>query len=302
MINLLESQNINKNLIKDVENFLKNNDVDDKFKSRIPKPRFNYYGKEVLEMAITSILEANNLLLVGPKATGKNILCDNLAYIFQRPQWNISFHVNTDSESLIGMDTLKNDEVIFRAGPVLESSLNGGFCVFDEINMAKNDSVAIMHSVLDYRRIIDIPGFEKVDIHDKTRFLATMNYGYAGTREINEALLSRFFVINMPKTDEKTLNKILSEEFSLTDTAQKMFVRFFMDLQEKSLNSEISGRCIDLRGLLSSIHAMKRGLSVKSSLKLGIVNKTFDEFEKTIVQDIIDTIFKDDLKPEEIFE
>ena len=106
----------------------------------------------------------------------------------------------------------------------------------------------------------------------------------------------------MPKTDDKTLNKILSEEFSLTDTAQKMFVRFFMDLQEKSLNSEISGRCIDLRGLLSSIHAMKRGLSVKSSLKLGIVNKTFDEFEKTIVQDIIDTIFKDDLKPEEIFE
>ena len=165
-----------------------------------------------------------------------------------------------------------------------------------------NVSVAIMHSVLDYRRIIDIPGFEKVDIHDKTRFLATMNYGYAGTREINEALLSRFFVIDMPKTDEKTLNKILSEEFSLTDTAQKMFVRFFMDLQEKSLNSEISGRCIDLRGLLSSIHAMKRGLSVKSSLKLGIVNKTFDEFEKTIVQDIIDTVFKDDLKPEEIFE
>ncbi|MDU6599049.1 MAG: MoxR family ATPase, partial [Finegoldia magna] len=97
MINLLESQNINKNLIKDVENFLKDNGVDDKFKSRIPKPRFNYYGKEVLEMAITSILEANNLLLVGPKATGKNILCDNLAYIFQRPQWNISFHVNTDS-------------------------------------------------------------------------------------------------------------------------------------------------------------------------------------------------------------
>lgn len=51
MINLLESQNINKNLIKDVENFLKDNDVNDKFKSRIPKPRFNYYGKEVLEMA-----------------------------------------------------------------------------------------------------------------------------------------------------------------------------------------------------------------------------------------------------------
>ena len=29
---------------------------------------------------------------------------------------------------------------------------------------------------------------------------------------------------------------------------------------------------------------------------------SLNEFEKTIVQDIIDTIFKDDLKPEEIFE
>ncbi len=302
MIDLLESQNINKNLIKDVENFLKNNTVDKNFEDRIPKPRFNYYGKEVLEMAITSILESNNLLLVGPKATGKNVLCDNLSYIFQRPQWNISFHVNTDSESLIGMDTLKSDEVVFRPGPILEAATNGGFCIFDEINMAKNDSVAIMHSVLDYRRIIDIPGIKKIDIDDKSRFIATMNYGYAGTREINEALLSRFFVIDMPPTTEDTLDKILKKEFSLNEKSQKMFIRFFMDLQEKSLNSEISGRCIDLRGLIASIHAIKRGLSIKSSLKIGIVNKTFDQFEKAIVSDIIDTIFSDEMKPEEIFE
>ena len=30
-----------------------------------------------------------------------------------------------------------------------------------------------------------------------------MNYGYAGTKELNEALVSRFMVINMPKQDEE---------------------------------------------------------------------------------------------------
>ena len=31
-----------------------------------------------------------------------------------------------------------------------------------------------------------------------------MNYGYAGTRELNEALVSRFLVIDMPEPEEDT--------------------------------------------------------------------------------------------------
>lgn len=32
-----------------------------------------------------------------------------------------------------------------------------------------------------------------------------MNYGYAGTRELNEALVSRFMVIDMPEMDEDSV-------------------------------------------------------------------------------------------------
>ena len=42
-----------------------------------------------------------------------------------------------------------------------------------------------------------------------TRFIATMNYGYAGTRELNEALVSRFTVIRMPTLDEAQLCELL---------------------------------------------------------------------------------------------
>lgn len=91
---------------------------------------------------------------------------------------------------MLGTDTFKNGEVQFRPGPVYECATRGGFGVFDEINMARNEAMAVLHSLLDYRRRIDIPGYRMIEVDPACRFIATMNYGYSGTREMNEALMS----------------------------------------------------------------------------------------------------------------
>lgn len=57
--------------------------------------------KRVWERAITAVLCGENLLLVGEKATGKNLFAENLAGVFNRPRWDVSFHVNMDAASLI---------------------------------------------------------------------------------------------------------------------------------------------------------------------------------------------------------
>lgn len=300
MIEFLRSQNINEELLKEVINFKeKNKSI--QYINRIPNPHYKYYGKEIWEQAISGLLQGSNILLTGPKATGKNVLCDNLARLFERPTWNISFHVNTDSTTLIGTDTFKDNEVQFRPGPIYDIAVNGGFGILDEVNMAKNDSVAVIHSSLDYRRIIDIPGYDKIKLDDSTRFIGTMNYGYAGTKELNEALISRFLVIDMPMTDKETLKNVLLTDYNLTDYALDLFINLFSDLQEKSLNSEISSKSIDLRGLLAAIGTMKIGLNIRKALEIGIVNKTFDNFERELIQDIINSLFKKDLTNKDIF-
>jgi len=73
------------------------------------------------------VLCGENLLLAGPKATGKNVLAENLAALFGRPVWDISMHINVDAASLIGTDTLKGGEVCFREGPVCQCARLGGF-------------------------------------------------------------------------------------------------------------------------------------------------------------------------------
>ena len=301
-LQFLEEQEVSPALIEQVEAFRKEYPVHEAVKNRISEPKIPFYGKEILEMAMAALLQGSNLLLTGGKATGKNILAENLAWMFGRPSYNISFNVNTDSSSLIGTDTFRNNEVQLRKGSVYRCAEEGGFGVFDEINMAKNDAASVLHATLDYRRMIDVPGYERIELHPATRFIGTMNYGYAGTRELNEALVSRFLVIDMPELSEKNLRKILRHDYpGMKEAAEDAFCGLFLDLQTKAQNSEISTKALDLRGLLGALGAVKIGLNPYQAVQMGITNKAFDIFEKEIVSDMVMTRIPEDWTKENVF-
>ena len=298
----LEEQQINPLLIQEVEKFRIQYPVAEAVKNRVVKPPIPFYGKEILEMAIAALLQGENVLLSGSKATGKNILAENLAWVFGRPSYNISFNVNTDSSSLIGTDTFVDNEVRLRKGPVYQCAENGGFGVFDEINMAKNDAVSVLHATLDYRRLIDVPGYDKIELHPATRFIGTMNYGYAGTRELNEALVSRFLVIDMPALTEETLLLILRANFpDAKEEGIRAFAGLFLDLQTKAQNSEISTKPLDLRGMIGAMKTVRCGLTPRAAVTMGITNKSFDIFEKEIVGDIVMTRSPEEWTGSELF-
>ena len=302
-LSFLEEQGVSPCLIKGVEEFRKSYEIPDEAAHRLAVPSIPFYGKDILEMAIAALLAGQNLLLTGPKATGKNILAENLACAFGRPVYNVSFHVNTNSGDLIGTDTFADNEVKLRKGSIYQCAEYGGFGILDEINMAKNDAVSVLHATLDYRRSIDVPGYEKIDLHPAARFIGTMNYGYAGTKELNEALVSRFLVIDMPPQTEETLRFIFGRMFpNAKEKAVEQFIGVFLDLQLKCMNSEISTKSLDLRGLLAAMKIVDSGLSPWQAIRMGIVNKTFDVFEKEIVEDVVRTRIPADWTREDVYE
>lgn len=213
LFSTLRGDGVAEDLLKQVQTLRENNPVGEALAARIPRPDCPYYGAEVWNAALAALLAGKNLLLSGPKATGKNVLCENLAALFGRPAWDVSFHVGMDAAYLIGADSFDGSRVVFKPGPVWLAARDGGFAVLDEINMAKNEALAVLHSVLDFRRVIDVPGYERLPVHPMSRFIGTMNYGYAGTRELNEALCSRFLVISMPIISEDNLRRILLGQF-----------------------------------------------------------------------------------------
>ncbi len=288
MLDFLEKEQIDPGILEGIRAYRAKYPLPPEQQARVPQPRYRYYGREVWEAAAAALLCGANLLLAGSKATGKNVLAENLARTFQRPAWDVSFHVNMDAASLIGMDTFEDGRVTFRPGPVYLCAQNGGFGVLDEINMAKNEALAVLHATLDFRRTIDVPGYDRVDVHPATRFIGTMNYGYAGTRELNEALTSRFVVIQMPTISQEGLEHLLRDEFP---TLEKKYVgqlsALFLDLQKKCESAEISAKALDLRGLLDALRLIREGVHAGMALDMGITNKAFDSYEQGLIRDVI---------------
>ena len=302
MLTFLRQEGIGEDIIREIEAFRARYPLDDASAYRVPEPSYRYYGKEIWEMALTALLSGENLLLVGPKATGKNVLAENLAAVFCRPEWDISFYLNTDAASLIGTDTFRNGEVTLRHGPIYQCAEMGGFGILDEINMAKNESLAVLHATLDFRRIIDVPGYDRITLSPATRFIATMNYGYAGTRELNEALMSRFMVINMPLISRSNLKKLLLAQYpQLKEEYAEQFCALFDEIRKKCESGEISTKALDLRGLIASIKLIQNGLSVAEALEMGIVNKSTDDFERQIISDILSARISGKLSADDLF-
>ena len=280
LLDKLRELGISENLIKEIEKFRSQYPVDKKYESRIPVPTQFYYGSDVWEQAITAVLCGENLLLVGEKATGKNLFAENLAGVFNRPRWDVSFHVNMDAASLIGTDTFRAGEVTFRPGPVY----------------------TVLHATLDFRRTIDVPGYDRLSLHPATRFIATMNYGYAGTKELNEALVSRFAVIRMPMISKESLVKLIKEHYpAIREAGANELAEVFLELHTKCKNGEISSKALDLRGLIGSIGMMEKGLNIYTALDMGITNKSFDEYEQTLIRDTIRARISRKMSGEQLF-
>ena len=288
MLEFLEKEQIDKGIIQGIREYREKYPAAPELAGRVPRPRYHYYGKDVWEAAAAALLCGENLLLAGSKATGKNVLAENLAAVFGRPVWDVSMYVNVDAAALIGADTLQKGEVVFREGPICRCARLGGFGVLDEVNMAKNEALAVLHATLDHRRVIDVPGYERITLDDAARFIGTMNYGYAGTRELNEALVSRFVVLDMPVISDADLQKLLRRTFpDLTPRWAEQFALLFHDLRQKCDSGEISTKTLDLRGLLAALRLIREGIPTGQALKLGIINKAFEPFERQLVADAV---------------
>ena len=67
----LHNQEIEADLIQEVTAFRNQYSVPPEVRERIAAPSLPFYGKDTLEMALAAILQGENLLLSGGKATGK---------------------------------------------------------------------------------------------------------------------------------------------------------------------------------------------------------------------------------------
>lgn len=167
----------------------------------------------------------SNVILVGPKGTGKSLSV--AAFCASKGYPVVTFDCSEDvrRSQLIGMFVLRGNETPFILGPLptaYEIANERGHCVLvlEELNALTPQMQKILNPVTDFRKGIEVPEAKAVfRLRTGARLwvVGTMNSAstYGGVYQVNEDLKSRFRMLPLEYPDAGTERQIL--EAVLTD-------------------------------------------------------------------------------------
>jgi len=151
------------------------------------------------------------VLFHGPAGTGKTIACKLVCQSIALPIMDTVNCTENLDEFILGKYIPQGEKIVFMESFVTKAVRFGGAVVFEEINFAKPQYLAFLNSLLDDNGFIRLDSGEVVRRHKNFRFFATMNLGYFGTKELNQALFNRFnAVIEIAALPDDSIRKMLA--------------------------------------------------------------------------------------------
>jgi nitric oxide reductase NorQ protein len=246
------------------------------------------------EDILVSVVLQKNVLLKGPSGSGKTKLAESISDYFRQPMHSINCSVDLDAEALLGFKTLVQDNgqtaIDFVEGPVIQAMRKGHILYIDEINMAKPETLPILHSVLDHRRMLTNPFTgEVLQAHEDFTVIAAINEGYIGTSPLNEALKNRFIAFSIPYLTGEPLRDLFVREFPLAttkliETMLNLSEDYFIQVQNGLLSEEAAS----IRSLLDATD-LAQHIDPLRAIRHSIAEKLEDESEKELVMELAKT-------------
>ena len=173
-------------------------------------------------------------LFHGPAGTGKTISCKLVSQAIGLPiMETINCTENLD-EFVLGKFIPQDDKIIFKESFVTKAIREGGAVVFEEINFAKPQYLAFLNSLLDDNGFVRLDNGEVVHRHKNFRFFATMNLGYFGTKELNQALYNRFnAIIEVAALSDESIERMLVARVPECKKVVNKIIGVYHKLQKK---------------------------------------------------------------------
>ena len=253
----------------------------------------NYLWEDIL----VSVVLKKPVLLKGPSGSGKTKLAQSISSYFGQPMHSINCSVDLDSESLLGFKTIIQKDgqtfIDFVEGPVVQAMKKGHILYIDEINMARPETLPILHSVLDHRRMLTNPFTgEVIYAHEDFSIISAINEGYVGTSPMNEALKNRFVSFSIPYLSGEFLRNLVEAEFpNAPERLIETILNIGNDLRKQVMNGLLSDEAASIRSLLDAI-SLSEHIPVNRAIRYAIAEKLDDQVERKLVMELVDTWVK----------
>lgn len=238
-----------------------------------------------------------HVLESGDRGTGKNVAVETWAWVLQRPLYTLSISSETDKLDLLGSKTIdaeiENGQVVnsirFEPELVLQAMDNNGILNLDEVNFGSPSVLGVLHSVMDTRREISVPGYGSVKADDNFMVICTINESYLGTNSLNEAFRDR--MVNLRFPNQNSIYDILERACPTATKSDikkvdKVYQKMYSIVQDR--DSSLDEDCITVRGPIQALQ-MAPILGLKEAMKVAMVKTQDNEYAQNILS-IIDQL------------
>ncbi len=236
------------------------------------------HGDIMKTMAI-AIRDNLPVLLMGESGTGKTSAIRYLANQTGNGLRRVNLNGGTTADELIGRLLINDKGTYWVDGVLTEAMRRGEWIVLDEINAALPEVLFVLQSVLDddgYLVLQEKDDKEIVHKHPNFRLFATCNPPeYAGTKEMNKALLSRFAICisaDFPPTDKEL--EIIEHRLGNTVATSEMAIKLVGLANETRKAKEMGNAdyAINTRDILNTL-ALAENMEPMDALSLAFTNK-----------------------------
>lgn len=227
------------------------------------RPSFYKMNDLKWRFAIRTVLRGKNMMVVGPRGTGKTVLAFTLTDVLNRPFFNIPLGASQDPRStLIGNVHYRPEQGTFIGVSEFIKGIQteNAIILLDEITRAHPDAWNILMSALDYKqrfvRIDEDANTPIINVAAGVTFIATANIGsqYTATRTLDAGLLDRFITIEVDYLDRESELDLLQLRVPGSD---------------KSILNAITNVAIELRSEAASTDPrISDGLSTRSTIEM----------------------------------
>lgn len=174
----------------------------------------------LLEQTAIAMENGMPVLFVGETGTGKTSIVRHLAHITGHGFMRVNHNGGTTVEDIVGRYLIDANGTKWVDGALIKAMKEGLWYLADEINAASAEINFVYHALLDDDAKVTLveKDHEVVRPHPNFRFFGAMNPpgDYAGTKELNRALLSRFAVIKVDYPSPDIEEKILVERTGIS--------------------------------------------------------------------------------------
>lgn len=253
-----------------------------------------YYLPSGNEVAIFEQCHNRKLavMLKGPTGCGKTRFIEHMAWRLKRPLITVPCHDDLAASDLIGRYLIRNHGTVWQDGPLTRAVREGAICYLDEVVEARQDTVVVLHSLTDYRRVLPIDKTgETLEAAPGFQLVVSYNPGYQRMlKDLKPSTRQRFVALDLDFHPFDTEVTIVARESSTDHATAHALVSLAQRI--RTLRDRGLAEVPSTRLLIAAAQLHGGGIAIREACYAAIISPLSDD-ESLVgaMRDLVDATF-----------